>query len=233
MSHLPPNDRVQCVQSFEELLARKFEGRINAFCWPRVLGGDFPAVVAALGPGEGIVTLDEERLRALPLAREGRLAVDAILSDLQRLRAHGLDPALNCIHAYPRDDSASAVATDVFSFHADSAPIEAATWLCTYHGAWSEGVPNEAAVRRVDVPETRAALLREYGGNDDGGFAEFLHEQCYDLHYAPISETAIYPFGHFNLWRIAVEYPGSPVPPCIHRAPTTQPRDPPRLLLIS
>ena len=27
--------------------------------------------------------------------------------------------------------------------------------------------------------------------------------------------------------------PGSPVPPCIHRAPETHPGDPPRLLLIS
>jgi hypothetical protein len=30
-----------------------------------------------------------------------------------------------------------------------------------------------------------------------------------------------------------VEYDGSPVPPCIHRAPDTRPGDPPRLLLIS
>ncbi len=40
-------------------------------------------------------------------------------------------------------------------------------------------------------------------------------------------------FGLGNLWRIAVDYPGSPVPPCIHRAPITRPGRPPRLLLIS
>ena len=36
-----------------------------------------------------------------------------------------------------------------------------------------------------------------------------------------------------HLWRIAVDYPGSPVPPCVHRAPETRPGRPPRLLLIS
>jgi hypothetical protein len=168
------------------------------------------------------------------------------------------------------------VATDVFSFHADrvlsealaeedSAPVEADraprslgegadTWLCTYHGAPSEGLPNEDALRKVDDPATRAELLKLYsstvsspepwqrrtvspgalakggGGPDGPAFAGWLSENCYDLHYAPRPGAKPYSFGLFNLWRIAVEWPGSPVPPCVHRAPVSCT---PRLLLIS
>jgi hypothetical protein len=142
----------------------------------------------------------------------------------------GLDPVLNCIHAYPSDDADAPISTDVFSFHVDSAPIQSETWLCTYWGASSEGLLNSEAVRRVDIPSTRAELLELYGGCDDEGFCEFLSENCYDLHYAALADSEPYPFGIANLWRIAVQYPGCPVPPCIHRAPRT---DSPRLLLIS
>lgn len=138
---------------------------------------------------------------------------------------------LNCIHGYPRDEAPGPIPTDVFSFHADSAPVPADTWLCTYHGACSEGLRNEDAQRRIDDPATRAALLEQFGGADDAGFREFLHENCYDLHYAAKRGAQPYAFGQFNLWRIAVEYPGSPVAPCIHRAPATVPGEP-RLLLI-
>jgi hypothetical protein len=117
------------------------------------------------------------------------------------------------------------------SFHADSAPVEADTWLCTYHGSPSEGLRNEEALRRVDVTATRAELLREYGGVDDAGFHEFLHEHCYDLHYAPLQGARPYSFGVGNLWRIAVDWPDSPVPPCVHRAPATIPGQP-RLMVI-
>jgi hypothetical protein len=140
---------------------------------------------------------------------------------------------LNCIYGYPRDDEPGPVATDVFSFHADSAPIESSTFLCTYFGPASEGLRHEEAQRRVDDPATRAALLREFGGEDGDGFRGYLHELCYDLHYAPVANARPFSFGLGHLWRIAVEWPGSPVPPCIHRAPATQPGDPPRLLLIS
>jgi hypothetical protein len=110
---------------------------------------------------------------------------------------------------------------------------EADTWLCTYHGAPSEGLRNDEAQRWVDLPETRAALLKEFGGADDGKFLDYLEENCYDLHYAPAAGARPFSFGLGSLWRIAVDYPGSAVPPCIHRAPQTQPGDPPRLLLIS
>ena len=224
---------IQVVQSFAELAATPLAGDINALCWPRTLPGDFGEIATRLGAGEGIEALDEGRLGALDLSAAGRAARDVLIADLQLLRAHGLAPELNCIHAYPRDEAAAVVPVDVHSFHADSAPIETATWLCTYHGAASEGLRNEDARRRVDVPATRAALLGEYGGADDAGFREFLSEHCYDLHYAAIPQAQPFTFGLGNLWRIATAWPGSPVPPCIHRAPATIPGQPPRLLLIS
>lgn len=221
------------MTSFEALAATPLADGVNALCWERTLAGDFGEVVRMLGAGEGIVTLDEARLRALPLSEAGRAAVDVMLADLQLLRERDLDPALNCIHGYPRDEDAGPVATDVFSFHADSAPVAADTWLCTYFGPPSEGVCNEDAMRRVDIPETRAELLRQFDGGDDEDFKTYLSEYCYDLHYVAAPQARPFSFGVGNLWRIAVEYPGSPVPPCIHRAPATSPGQPPRLLLIS
>jgi hypothetical protein len=215
------------------LVATPFAGGVNALCWERTLPGDFGEVVALLGAGEGIVTLDEARLRGLPASAAGRSAIDQMLADLRLLRARDLDPGLNIIHGYPRDEEPGPVATDVFSYHADSAPVEADTWLCTYHGPASEGLRNEEAQRRVDIGATRAELLKLYGGADDEGFRDYLKEHCYDLHYAPVPPARPFSFGLGNLWRIAVEYPGSPVPPCIHRAPENLPGQPPRLLLIS
>lgn len=229
-----PSDyaRTKQVISFAELVATPFADGVNALCWPRALAGDFSEVVALLGAGEGITPLDEARLRALPVSAAGRAAVDLLLEDQRLLRELGRDPALNCIDGYARDEQPGPVATDVFSFHADSAPVEADTWLCTYHGPASEGLRNDEAQRRVDLPATRAALLREFGGEDDAAFREYLQENCYDLHYASGSTARPFSFGLGNLWRIAVDWPGSPVPPCIHRAPATRPGAPPRLLLI-
>lgn len=234
ISHRPPaHPRVKVVHSFEELVTTRFSGDVNALCWERTLEGDFAEVVAKLGPGEGICPLSDERLRGLSLSPAGRLAVDVLLEDQRLLRQHGLAPVLDCIYGYPRDEEAGVVATDVFSFHADSAPVEADTYLCTYHGLASEGVANEEAVRRIDIAETRAALLEEFGGEEGPEFEEYLSECCYDLHYALLPGARPYAFGLGNLWRVAVQYPGSPVLPCIHRAPTTGPADSPRLLLIS
>lgn len=221
------------MKCFAELVAKPFAEGINALCWPRPLEGDFAEVVALLGPGEGIVTLDEERLRSLPASAAGQAAIGQMLTDLQQLRELDREPVLNIIYGYPRDEGSEPVVTDVFSFHADSAPVEADTWLCTYSGPPSEGLLNEAAQRRVDIPETRAELLRLFGGEDDDAFREWLSDHCYDLHYAPLSEARPYSFGLGNIWRIAVDWPGSPVPPCIHRAPDHSADEPPRLLLIS
>jgi hypothetical protein len=224
--------RIRRVQSFHELVTTPFAGGVNALCWERTLPGDFGEIVAQLGAGEGIATLDEDRLRALPVSAAGRAAIAVMLEDQRRLRERDLDPVLNCIYGYPRDEAPGPVATDVFSYHADSAPVEADTWLCTYFGPPSEGLRNEEAQRRVDIPAIRAELLRQFGGEDNADFRDFLRENCYDLHYAPIPPAQPFSFGLGNLWRIALDYPGSPVPPCVHRAPTTLPGES-RLLLIS
>ena len=229
----PGYTHIKVVSSFQELVTTPFADGVNALCWPRALPGDFGEVVAHLGVAEGITVLNEARLLSLPVSAAGRAAIEFLLEDQRLLRAHDLDPVLNCVHGYPRDEDAGPVSTDVFSFHADSAPVAADTWLCTYHGLASEGLRNDEARRRVDIAETRAALLKRHGGEDDDGFLEFLNENFYDLHYAPLPRARAFSFGRGNLWRIATDHPGSLVPPCIHRAPATLPGQPPRLLLIS
>lgn len=230
-----PSDyhRIRVVTSFEELASARFVDGVNAVCWPRVLPGDFDEVVREIGCGDGIATLNEDYLRGLSLTAAGRTAIDRMIEDQRRLTTLDLDPALNCIHGYPPDENPGPVPTDVFSFHADSATVETYTWLCTYHGPPSEGLRNDEAIRRVDLPATRAELLRLFGGPDDATFLDWLNENCYDLHYAPIPGAQPFSFGIGNLWRIGVEYQDSPVPPCIHRAPDTKPGESPRLLLIS
>ena len=232
---LPPQryTRIRHVKSFQELIHTPFGAEVNALCWERALPGDFAEVVAHLQGGEGVTILDDAYLRSLPVSAAGRSAITLLLEDLRLLREHDLAPVLNCIHGYPRDENAGPVSTDVFSFHADSATVETDTWLCTYHGPPSEGLRNDEARRRVDIPETRAELLKLFGGEDDDAFRDYLKENCYDLHYAPVPEARPFSFGLGNLWRIATDWPGSPVPPCIHRAPATRTGQPPRLLLIS
>lgn len=231
----PPSGyhRVKVVGSFDELAATPFAGGVNALCWPRMLPGNFREVVVQLGLGEGIATLDEARLRSLSLTAAGQAAVEILVEDLQRLRALGLAPTLDCIQGYPRDEEPGPVPLDVYSFHADSATVATDTWLCSYTEAASEGLRNEEAQRCVDLPATRAELLACFGGPDNADFIEYLSENCYDLHYAAEPQAQPFSFGLGNLWRIAVAYPDSPVPPCIHRAPETLPGQPPRLLLIS
>ena len=220
------------VRSFAELLATPFTAEVNALCWRRHLPGDFAAVIAALGPGQGIVALADERVDSLGLSPAGRHAAEAMLADQRLLRAHDLAPSLNCVYDCVPAPDAGVVPTDVTSFHVDSAPVEVDTWLCTYHGACSEGLADADARLKVEIPGIRAALLQEYGGADDAGFAEFLHEHSYDSHYAPRPGATPYAFGTFALWRIATRWPGCPAPPCVHRAPVNPPGAP-RLLLIS
>jgi hypothetical protein len=230
-----PSDypRIRRVNSFQELVGTRFANGVNALCWERKLDGDFAEVVQLLGPGEAITTVDDARLLALPASAAGRVAIENLLADQQLLRDHNLDPSLNCIHGYPRDKTVGPVATDVFSFHADSATVETDTWLCTYLGPSSEGLRNDEARRRVDESATRAELLRGFGGEEDEAFRAYLSDHCFDLHYEPIPGARPFSFGQGNLWRISLAWPGSRVPPCIHRAPETIPGQPPRLLLIS
>jgi hypothetical protein len=230
-----PSDypRIRRVNNFQELVGTRFANGVNALCWERKLEGDFAEVVKLLGPGEAITTIDDARLLALSVSAAGRVAIANLLADQRLLREHNLDPALNCIFGYPRDENPGPVVTDVFFFHADSATVETDTWLCTYQGPSSEGLRNEEARRHVDVPATRGELLRDFGGEDDEVFHAYLSEHCFDLHYEPIPGARPFAFGQGNLWRISVAWPGSPVLPCIHRAPETCPGQPPRLLLIS
>ena len=237
--HTPPFSpppgyaRVKVVKSFAELVSTPFDGGVNALCWQRTLSGDFGEVVEQLVVSEGMTTLDEARLNTLRVSAAGRAAIAILLEDQRLLRTAGLSPILDCIHAYPRDVEPGPVPTDVYSFHADRATGEVDTYLCSYNESSSEGLRNDEARRRIDAPETRAELLREFAGEDDADFLAYLNENCYDLHYAPVPQARPFSFGLGNLWRIAVDYPGSPVPPCIHRAPATLPGRPPRLLLIS
>lgn len=235
---------IKPVKNFQELLNTPFADGVNALSWGRTLPGDYAEVVRLLGPGDGIVALDEERLRGLVVSAKGDLpaetlakvgeAVDQMLADLNLLRDAGRDPGLNIIYGYPRDEEGGPVPTDVMSWHVDSAPVEADTWLCTYHGAPSEGLLNEHALRKVDDPEIRAQLLKFSGGTEGDAFTEWLTENHYDLHFAPRNalspSNGLYSFGAHNLWRITCAWPGSPVPPCVHRAPASSV---PRLLLIS
>ena len=225
--------RIHVVRTFEELVSTPLNKGVNALCWPRELAGDFGEVVERLNVEKGITPVDEDRLRALSLSEAGQSAREVLLRDLERLRSRDLQPSLDCIHGYTNEIESEPMRTDVQSFHVDSATVEADTWLCTYHGPPSEGLRNDQARRRADNPGIRAKLLKLYGGADDEGFREFLNDHFYDLHYDPLPGAKPFSFGVGNLWRIATEYPGSPVPPCIHRAPDTLPGEGPRLLLIS
>lgn len=224
--------RIKRVNSFPELVNTPFAAGVNALCWERTLPGDFGEVVNFLVVSEEVTPVDEACLRALPVSAAGRVAIEILLEDQRLLREYGAAPVLNCFRGYPRDEEPLVVPTDVYSFHADSAPVEADTFLCTYHGAPSEGLRNEEARRRVNIPETRAELLKLFGGADGADFHEFLRENCYDLHYTAVPQAKPFSFGVGNLWRIATDWPGNPVPPCLHRAPENLPGQPPRLLLI-
>jgi hypothetical protein len=230
---LPDYPRVKVVGSFEELVMTPMRDGINALYWPRVLPGNFGEIVEKLAVGKGITSIDEARLRALDLSDAGRVAREILLQDQELLRARELQPSLDCVNGYENEIEPELLRTDVQSWHVDSATVEADTYLCTYYGADSEGLRNEEAVRRVDVPEFRAELLKLYEGEDGEGFRDFLNENYLDLHYRPLPHARPFSFGLGHLWRIATEYPDSPVPPCIHRAPATLPGQPLRLLLIS
>ncbi len=227
------DSRIKTVGSLHELVTTPFTDGINALCWPRTLRGNFHEVVEALPADEGIVPVDEDQLAGLTLSDAGKVARDILLGDQQSLRAFDLQPSLDCVHGSEREEPEGLFHTDVHSWHVDTATVPADTYLCTYAGACSEGLHNEEAVRRADVPETRAELLRLYGGEDDAGFREYLADWFYDLHYLPLPGAQPYFFGTGNLWRVAIDHPGCLVPPCVHRAPLTLPGMAARLLLIS
>ena len=228
----PPHPSIRLVSSFDELLSTPLRDGVNAVCWLRHLAGDFVEVARMLPMPPGITHLAEEDFTSLELSAEGRLAADQMLEDLHLLQEHGLDPVLDSVNGYTHPIEPPHQRTDVCSWHVDSATAEADTWLCTYHGASSEGLFPEDAIPRIEVPEARAELLRLFGGRDDETFTEWLEEHFHDLHYAARAGARPYAFGIGNLWRIATRHPEVAVAPCVHRAPDPVPGQQ-RLLLIS
>ncbi|MGV3620233.1 MAG: hypothetical protein ACO1OB_05430 [Archangium sp.] len=208
--------RRRVVSSFEALL-QPFSGGVNAVCFERTLVGDFEGIATAFADDE-LVNVDQAMLREAK--NVDARAVRVLLEDLERLTSLGREPQLNVITRYPRDERGLPISVDVHSFHVDRAPIEADTFLCTYAGASSEGLDNDDAVRLVDVPEVVDALR---------GFD--VVEEHFDLHYRMKPGATPYSFGTGHLWRLSCDWPGSPVLPCIHRAPEHDGR--PRLLLIA
>ena len=134
------------------------------------------------------------------------------------MAAHGASPTLNLIRYYERDDAYAFFPTDVYSFHVDRSPIPTDTFLCTYHGDPSEILPNSQAEQKMLVPEILDELKKLYGGADEG-FASFLSEHFFDLHYQAKPNARPISLGLGHLWKLAVDHPESKVLPCVHLAP--------------
>ena len=207
-----------------------FQDSINAICWQRTLKGDFAEIVSKLNARENITIIEEEDLETLELSEAGTQARERIVKDLQLLREEGADPVLNLIKHYKRDTKVPFFPTDVYSFHVDRAPLPIATYLCTYYGASSEIIANEDAELKINVPEIRAELRKEFKG-DEKDFDSYLTEHFFDLHYRakPDAKPISLALGH--IWRLAVDCEDSSVLPCIHRAPIEK-EGQSRLLLI-
>ena len=224
------DNQICCVSNFEDLVFTPFHGEMNAIGWTRKLTGDFSEIVKKVALNENVMVLDEEELRELDLSEQGQLAREILLNDLQLLKAHGASPVLNLIRCYERDDAYPFFPTDVYSFHVDRSPVPTDTFLCTYYGESSEIVSNAEAEQKVLVPEIREELKKLYHGAAEG-FDSFLKEHFFDLHYRATSAARPVSLGLGNLWRLAVDHPGSQVLPCVHRAPTEKTGQH-RLLLI-
>jgi hypothetical protein len=216
------------VTNFHELVSTPFNGEKNAIGWMRNLIGDFAEIVSKVEINENITVIDEEQLCELTLSEQGQLAREIILNDLQLLTAHGAAPVLNVIKYYDRDDDYPFFPTDVYSFHVDSSPVPTDTILCTYYGDPSEILPNSEAIQKILIPEIRDELKKLYDGNDEG-FETFLTENFFDLHYQAKPNTVPFSLGLGQMWRLAIDYPKSKIPPCVHRAPKEKTV---RLLLI-
>ncbi len=211
-------NQIECVTNFMELVSKGFHGNVNAICWPRTLVGDFAEIVNSVELTDNIVVLGQEELHALKLSKQGQLARDVLLKDMKNLKDHGAAPSINIIRCYERDYSYPYFPTDVYSFHVDQSPIPTDTFLCTYFGAASDIVSNAKAIQKILIPEVRLELQKLYDGVEED-FDTFLNEYFFDLHYQTLPDAHYTNLGVGHLWRLAVDYPGSNVPPCIHRAP--------------
>ncbi|MDK2172509.1 DUF1826 domain-containing protein [Acinetobacter baumannii] len=222
--------QVEVVSTFAELVNTHFQGNKNAICWHRNLVGDFKEIVAKLKLKENITEISTEDLLALELSEQGDLARDIILKDMQLLTDMGVSPVLNLLKNYERDEELDFISTDVYSFHVDRSPIETDTFLCTYHGAASDIVPNDQVEQKVLIPEIREKLKALHDGAE-AEFESFLVEYFFDLHYQPKPNAQPINLGTGHLWRLAVDHPTQKVLPCVHRAPVENDGEY-RLLLI-
>lgn len=206
------------VTNFRDLVSTPFSGMINAICWTRELTGDFSEIVRKIALSGNITTIEQEELCELQLSEQAQTAREILLNDMKVLKAHGAAPILNVIRCYDRDDAYPFFPTDVYSFHVDRSPIPVDTFLCTYYGEPSEILPNSQGKKKVLIPEIRDELKKIYHGADED-FESFLSNNFFDLHYQAEPDASPISLGHGNLWRLAIDHPGSLVPPCIHRAP--------------
>ena len=210
--------QISVVSSFSELISSNFQGDRNAICWYRNLNGDFQEIVKKLQLKENITEISVDDLLALQLSEYGRLAREIIIADIQQLTELGASPTLNLIQNYERDDELDFISTDVYSFHVDRSPIPTDTFLCTYHGAASEILPNDQVEQKILVPEIREKLKNLHDG-PEAEFENFLEEYFFDLHYRAKPESKPVNLGLGHLWRLAVDHPTQQVLPCVHRAP--------------
>ena len=224
------NSQIGRVSTFSELVNTDFKGERNALCWYRNLEGDFEEVVNQLQLKENMTEVSADDLLALQLSEKGNKAREIILNDLQLLADFGASPSLNLLKCYERDEELDFISTDVYSYHVDRSPIATDTFLCTYHGAASDIVPNGQAEQKVLIPEIRTKLAALHNGPAEE-FEDFLKENYFDLHYQAQPQAVPVNLGLGHLWRLAVDHPQQQVPPCIHRAPMEKEGEY-RLLLI-
>lgn len=224
------NNQVGVVSSFSELINTKFKGVMNAVCWTRSLNGDFEEIVSKLQLKENITEVSIEDLLALELSEKGMLAREIILNDLQLLTDFGASPSLNLLKNYERDEDFDFISTDVYSFHVDRSPIGTDTFLCTYHGAASDIIPNDQVEQKILIPEIREKLKELHDGSEEE-LEDFFKENFFDLHYEAKPDAIPTNLGIGNLWRLAVDHPSQEVLPCVHRAPVENDGEY-RLLLI-
>ena len=206
------------VATFSELVNTDFVGETNALCWYRNLEGDFKEIVGKLQLKENITEVDTEELLALQLSEKGNTAREIILEDLRLLTDFGASPSLNLLKCYERDEEFDFISTDVYSYHVDRSPIATDTFLCTYHGAASDIIPNGQAEQKILIPEIRKKLAALHNGPSEE-FEDFLKENYFDLHYQAKPDAKPINLGVGHLWRLAVDHPKQQALPCIHRAP--------------
>ncbi len=224
------NPQVRVVSTFSELVYSDFLGEANAICWSRNLSGDFKEIVAKLDLKGNMTEVSVEDLLALQLSEQGHVAREIILKDMQLLTDYGASPSLNLLKCYERDDEFDFISTDVYSYHVDRSPIETDTFLCTYHGAASEILPNDQVEQKILIPEIKEQLKQLHDGPETE-FKAFLEEYFFDLHYRAKADVKPVNLGTGNLWRLAVDHPAQQVLPCVHRAPVENDGEY-RLLLI-